>query len=389
MAAVEWFYAKDNKQLGPVSAAELKQLADAGTLRPDDLVWREGMDDWQPARKIKGLFEEAAPPPPSGARPPRPAAPAGPRPALEKSAAVFSRFGEGTGRHLFDILLELVRGQFTAPLIDSTGRLFGACGHYGLYAAVLVLLAFSLLLGIKTNRLDPIPTAIVQAAALLALQYAAGRFSAASDRLVRSTPGRMCSTAFLDCFALLHMLAGLVALLALAILAVKTVTFSLLVPAVAAFIFFEYAAVVAMNPESLGLTITSEAGAGEEAVGILSFLLKLMLRVVRVAFGVGAVWGLVLLVMACGQVFFSAGAPPAAAAAAAIGDAEALLAVMPPAELTATLAAWLLLATAALPLAAYLMFVFGHLAIDVVRAVLSLPGKLDRAAEGREPGSQG
>ncbi len=57
MPPVEWYYARDDKQQGPVSAGELKQLASRGEVRPDDLVWREGMDDWVEARNVKGLFE--------------------------------------------------------------------------------------------------------------------------------------------------------------------------------------------------------------------------------------------------------------------------------------------------------------------------------------------
>ena len=38
MTPVEWYYARGNKQMGPVSALELKRLATAGELRPEDLV---------------------------------------------------------------------------------------------------------------------------------------------------------------------------------------------------------------------------------------------------------------------------------------------------------------------------------------------------------------
>ncbi|HIQ22992.1 MAG TPA: DUF4339 domain-containing protein, partial [Planctomycetes bacterium] len=63
MAAAEWFYARENRQHGPVSPLELRHLAASGQLRPEDLVWREGLADWIPAAKVKGLFQtdEAAP----------------------------------------------------------------------------------------------------------------------------------------------------------------------------------------------------------------------------------------------------------------------------------------------------------------------------------------
>ncbi len=46
MAEVQWYYARNDQQFGPVSAAELKQLAEAGRLSPDDLLWRGRMEQW-------------------------------------------------------------------------------------------------------------------------------------------------------------------------------------------------------------------------------------------------------------------------------------------------------------------------------------------------------
>lgn len=55
--ANEWFYTLNGQQAeAPVSAAQLKQLAVSGQLKPTDLVWQDGMFDWVPAASIKGLF---------------------------------------------------------------------------------------------------------------------------------------------------------------------------------------------------------------------------------------------------------------------------------------------------------------------------------------------
>jgi hypothetical protein len=48
--------------MGPISASELKQLVDSGELKPDDLLWREGMDEWTTAINLRGLFSEDPPP---------------------------------------------------------------------------------------------------------------------------------------------------------------------------------------------------------------------------------------------------------------------------------------------------------------------------------------
>ena len=77
-----------------------------------------------------------------------------------------------------------------------------------------------------------------------------------------------------------------------------------------------------------------------------------------VVFGVGVLWGTSLMVCACGQMFLGPDGPLAA-------------------PVTASAASGVLLGSALLPLAAYLLFLLGLLALDLCRAVLGLPGKLD------------
>lgn len=71
--AANWHYAKGGKKHGPITAAQLKELATTGQLSPDDLVWREDMKEWRKASTVKGLFSEQssvspAPPPPPTSR---------------------------------------------------------------------------------------------------------------------------------------------------------------------------------------------------------------------------------------------------------------------------------------------------------------------------------
>jgi hypothetical protein len=59
--ADEWYYTIQGQQLGPVSTAELQQLAAQRRLQPTDLVWKEGMAKWVPAANTQGLFADPAP----------------------------------------------------------------------------------------------------------------------------------------------------------------------------------------------------------------------------------------------------------------------------------------------------------------------------------------
>jgi hypothetical protein len=65
----EWYYARGGSQVGPVTFAQLTDVAKTGSLGRDDLVWREGMGDWQPASTIPGLIPAPAAPAPAAAQP--------------------------------------------------------------------------------------------------------------------------------------------------------------------------------------------------------------------------------------------------------------------------------------------------------------------------------
>ncbi|MHC4398424.1 MAG: DUF4339 domain-containing protein [Planctomycetota bacterium] len=383
MASVEWFYAKGDTQYGPVSAAELKQRADRGEFGPDDLVWREGMEEWITARKIKGLFDGDLPPAAGSAEAPPEPAPTEEAPPFEQSTFVGPRLRRGSGRHVFDLFLAFARRQFSGQFVDSASRIFTFAGHYGLYLAAGLLFVFSLLYGIKTEQSSPVFLGTAGLVILLVLQYTAGRYFGALERLNRSTPSRMCSPAFLDCLALLHMAGGLVLLVWLAILAAVTGPLLLVLPAVAVFILLQYAAVLALNPKSLNIDIAPETSAGEEAIGIFSLFVKLTTRMVPVVFGVGVVAGLLTLLCALGLAIvpqktsgdvvvpeeFSVSEMPETTAETSLEMAAA--------SAMATTAAAVLTGAAALPFVTYVVLLGCFLFIDVTRAVLSIPGKLD------------
>src|SRR5947209_20228786 len=77
-----WFYAQNGQQRGPIELAELQGLLAAGQLTGQDLVWTEGMPQWQPAASVPAVMPAASvPSPPSAPLPPAPAGPAAPHDA--------------------------------------------------------------------------------------------------------------------------------------------------------------------------------------------------------------------------------------------------------------------------------------------------------------------
>jgi hypothetical protein len=74
MSDRSWFYASNGQQQGPYPEAQLRDLIARGAVRPDTLVWTDGMAGWQKAGEIPGLMA-------GGSRPPVMPQPAGGPPA--------------------------------------------------------------------------------------------------------------------------------------------------------------------------------------------------------------------------------------------------------------------------------------------------------------------
>ncbi len=62
----QWYWSKRNsdERNGPVGRERLEELAEEGTLEPEDFVWRKGFDDWKEAGSAEEVEELFAGPPP-------------------------------------------------------------------------------------------------------------------------------------------------------------------------------------------------------------------------------------------------------------------------------------------------------------------------------------
>jgi ribosomal protein L18 len=60
MAETVWYYARGEVERGPFTTVQIKALANAGKLRADDLVWKEGMENWTSAAEVTELFADRA-----------------------------------------------------------------------------------------------------------------------------------------------------------------------------------------------------------------------------------------------------------------------------------------------------------------------------------------
>jgi hypothetical protein len=374
MSSAEWYYAHAGQQSGPISAADLKMLAVIGQLAPEDLVWRDGMSEWIPARKVRGLFGGEAAAQAAAAATTAPAAAPTPA-AFEPSTAVYERSREDVSRHLVDVFLDLARAWFSPSFVHSTAVLFTACGHNGLHLAMLLVAGLGIALAIMGQNIGDAVLGLAAVAVLVVLQYAARRMGGALERLNRATPVRMTSLALPDCLAMLGAVAGVVSLVGLTLLAVQSRTISLVLPGMAAFIVWWYAALAAVNAQTLGVTVSSEASVREESLGLLALGMKIAVRLAPVLFGVGVGWGILKTAVAYALLFVKV-RDAGLAAALLGGELPTTPAALPLRILAARTvyeqAVTILVAAAAAPLLIYVLFLVGWLGLDVIRAVVGL-----------------
>lgn len=375
MSPVDWYYARGNKQMGPVAAAELKRLAAEGEITPESLVWREGLTEWTAARNVRGLFEEESKPTVAEQPEAKPTAwadeaetAAEPGPAKKRRAVRRHKHA----RHLVDMLLDSFRTAPTrsalesgtspasesinARFIETTAASFRDCGLYGLLVALLVAAAFTALTAVKVGSLANLLADLMLLLLLAALQYIAGKFCGVLDRLGRATTNTLSSTALPDAFALLCFVTGLAVLFGSVPAATQDTMYSIILLGIAGFVVFVFMGFVALNPSTTNILIAADESQppSDEALGVFSFLLKVVLRSTPVAFGAGVIAGLLIL----GYATY-----------------EGLSDDLPAALLTAATARATLISSAALPLIVYLLFLLHWLLLDLCRTVLRLPNK--------------
>ena len=357
-----WFLFQDNAQQGPLPLETLRAMADQGKLRPDSLVTRIGMADWMPARSVPELFPQEAvvhPPLPPGVGPRRD--------VLATGRNLVERLHRATGAddvtetlphlRLVRLLLRGLRRVLTESGMGASDLLARQTGHLTYIAAAALLVLGFLILGIRSDsfRLSFGGLLLLAPAAIL-LHYVAALFLDAGASLLRKSPSELSSPAILTFFSLAFFSGGVLCFfvgLYRLILGGTFLNFGVCVGITAVLL---YACGVALNPATVNVHPGSGLTAGEEALGISMFLLKIPVRMVPFLFGVGSVVGLCaavyLLYLVCSQEPYLI-----------IDDAYRI--------------ATYVLEVALLPLAIYLSFALSSLLVEILRAILRIPARID------------
>lgn len=271
-------------------------------------------------------------------------------------------------------------GSFVSTLVGHLGRLLSPTlvqrvltwsreiGQWAVIAGAALTVVYAIYAAVKFDSFSHFLTGLGLVLGLAVGQFAAMRFLGAGETLVANSPSRLASPAFLECLGLLLLFGALGVLVGGIRVAILVESAVPLVPAVFVTVLMVLVAAIALHPALVNVEV-SEGGAGEEAIGLLSFFFKTTLRIVPVLFLVGSVGGALAIL-----VSFTESGRAVAGQLAVFGN-------MLPMRISYMTVGFLgtasVLVACLVPLVAWFAFLLQYLLIDLIRAILVVPARLE------------
>jgi len=373
-----WTVAEAGQQKEGKHSTEEIAVMLAANPRGKYLVWKEGMGQWADPRLLSefrplGTDDTLASGPLPDPTPP--SSDAGKK--MKEGGKAFAR---GAAAHLgkikntddsrgylphlnlVDALLEWVGRILSAKLLDTLDEWAKKVGHLALILSAVLLFVFDVLAGIKLGPfvsktlmgLLIFPTVIV-------VQYLAYKFLDAGKAIIAKSPSNISTKAFFECIALLLLLGAVGAFFGGIFASIQTESLIPMGLGLGVTLILAYSLGVALNRSTVNIHVVADASAGQEAIGIISFFMKLELRIVPFIFGVVNILAPFALLYLMGVLLlkeYGGGAPFMKAQAQTY-----------------------IIGVALLPFAAYLAFLIYYLLIDLIRSILVVPEKLDKLIE--------
>jgi hypothetical protein len=254
-----------------------------------------------------------------------------------------------------------------AGFVERSLTFSRSTGQYAVLAGAALTLIYSVVGAIRLNQFSVLLTGLALVAALAIAQFAASRFLGAATRAINNTPSQISSAAFLECVGLLLVLLAIATFAGGVITSIQLSSILPLVPALFTSAAFIYFGATALHPLLVNVEM-SVGTAGEEAIGLLSFFAKAALKLAPLFFLLLSVGG----ALAIAASFIESGS-------GFVGVVASVLQTVPlPIPVPSGFAGTAVVLLACLvPIGAYAFFLLNYLVIDLLTAVLSIPGKLE------------
>ena len=343
---------------------EINAKLASGELTPSTRAWMPGMSGWKPlsdgaffALGIK--YENQDEPPPlsetdklkdKGME------------AVQEASKAISKLKEVKDvtvylphLKLIDKILAFFKKILTPGLLETTENWLLKLGHLSAVGATFLFLLLALVGSIKTEVWDIFLYSLLGIPAMAIAQYIAVKFMGSGKDLISRSPGKIATQGFLDALVLMSVLLGFLALgggFYYMIKASEPMIF-----AVGLLLTFGslYVAICGFNPSTVNINLGDEnASVGEEALGLVSFIIKSYMRSVPLVFGLTITLSFLAMLYYTIDVITEKGYKAVAAIEGCMICFGSILFMM------------------LLPFLTYIGFVFYYLFIDLCRTILSL-----------------
>lgn len=338
-----------NQPVGPVDFTELNRLAAQSIIDDQTAVIPEGGQTWTTWGAVKGEAPDTS----------RLASPGN-----QKVDGISTVLGDTVAR-----ILHRLAGWLSPTLLKSSLEFAGRYGHFAVLASAGLGLILAIVLALRTHSVATFVMLGIGYLLLIAVaQFSAQRFLSAGIALLANTPSRLSSRSFLECASLFAILGAASTILGGLAGSIQADSLVPMIPAILTGALLLYFSMVAMHCEVLNVSISGEATAGEDAISLLSFFCKAGLALAPLFFFLLSMGGTMLILLA----LFSIGQEAK----------EAFLGMLPLPPIAGMLAQnspgqLLVLIACLVPVLSYFFFLLAYLSLDVIRAVLVVPGKLD------------
>lgn len=241
--------------------------------------------------------------------------------------------------------------------LENNEKWFSRVGIFSLYITAVLSLIVSFIIPAKYSAFGwgtSLCTGCAAFFVVLLLQYIAAKSIPCLLSQVKNTPVKISTVAILDITCLLNAVCGVLFCIGGLILAVKLSDFSFFVIGTGATVLCLYWMTMALNPASLNVQIAQSSSAGEEFIALLTFFAKGCLRLLPITFCGSVLTAAFLLCKLMFTEFYYT---------EDLYDALRDIAVY-------TLGALL-------PVVGYISFLCYYFTIDIARAILSIPERLE------------
>jgi len=360
---MKYYYVdSQNNTAGPVTLEELQGMIQTSILKNNPMVIPEGGTEWKPLSAFVSPGQPTEPPA------------AAQSPIQGGITIPFSRTFLGD---LVAAPLNRIKRWLNEDFTNRTLEFCRNTGHYVILVGGALGLISCIVSAIRGNQLIPAVIGVGFVIALAIAQFIAMQFLSAGDALITNTPHRISSKAFLECCGLFGLL-GALGLFAAGFFAGVSVGknngwVAIVIFTYCATIAFQlvYLTAIAFNPRTVNISAGS-GSAGEEAVGILGFFLKALLKLLPIQFLFSGIFAVLMIL----EGFSSRSQQMNAFSGDLLGERSPLGSLLSGNSVLGEYSGIaLLLFACLLPFIGYFLFVLFNLGLEVIRAILSLTEK--------------